>query len=134
MRRPEWADRAGSAAGATGPSEEAEHVARGLAHLEGYLRYQSEIRAVALEAEAFAEHMPWLTAVQREEVVRRYADTRLELSRRMLERVVERCTELRGEYSARYEQLRRRLVCMCVLATLCAFALGVFATVLAAAA
>ena len=85
----------------------------GIARLEGYLLCQSEISGARAEAEAFAGRLPWLTEAQREEVIRLYAEERLELSRRLLRRIVDRCGELRGEYTARYEELRRRLLGLC---------------------
>jgi hypothetical protein len=95
-------------------------VASGIARLEGYLLAQAETSAARTEAEAFARRMPWLTEAQHQELVRLYAEDRIALTRRMLQRVADRCGELRGEYSARYEQLRRRLVCVCLAVLLVA--------------
>lgn len=98
-------------------------AASGIARLEGYLLYQAELRDARAEAEAFACRMPWLTSDQREEVVRLYTEDRIALSRRTLQRITTRCHELRAEYSARYEQLRRRLLCTGLALLLAAVAL-----------
>lgn len=100
-------------------------VAEGVARLEGYLLCQAELGDARADAEAFARRMPWLTTAQREQVVRLYTEDRVALSRRTLQRIVDRCHELRGEYSARYEELRRRLVGVCVALVLLAFSLCV---------
>jgi hypothetical protein len=98
-------------------------VTSGIARLEGYLLCQAELRDARTEAEAFVCRMPWLTADQREEVVRLYTEDRMALSRRTLQRITTRCHELQGEYSARYEQLRRRLLCASLAILLAAVAL-----------
>jgi hypothetical protein len=100
-------------------------IASGIAALEGYLLSQAEIRNARHEAEAFAERLPWLTSAERAELVRLYAEERLDISRRVLRRITERCRELRGEYAARYVRLRRRLLCVCVVLVLGAFTLCV---------
>ncbi len=100
-------------------------TAAGLAQLEGYLAAQTYRKGARVEAEAFAERLPWLTTAQHEDVVRAYTEDRMALTRRVLEGVVERCSELRGEYTARYEQLRRRLFCHLTVIALAALALGV---------
>jgi hypothetical protein len=100
-------------------------IESGIARIEGYLLCQTEISNARAEAEAFARRMPWLTAAQHEEIVRLYTEDRMELSRRVLQRIADRCRELRAEYTARYEELRRRLVCACVAVVLGAFALCV---------
>jgi hypothetical protein len=98
-------------------------IASGLARLEGHLMCQAEIGNARAEAEAFADRMPWLTTAQREEVVRLYTDQRLAVARTVLQRVTDRCHELQSDYTARYEQLRRRLLCACVAIVLGTFAL-----------
>jgi hypothetical protein len=80
--------------------------------VEGYLLYQAELRTADKEAEAFVRRMPWLTTAQREEVARHYADQRIELSKEVLRAIATRCEELRAEYTARYESLRQRLMCV----------------------
>ncbi|MEU8917293.1 hypothetical protein [Streptomyces nigrescens] len=71
---------------------------------------QAENARARAEADNFADQLPWLTTGQREEVVRLCTQDRLELNRRYLERIKDRCVELRGEYSARYERLRCQLL------------------------
>jgi hypothetical protein len=90
-------------------------VAAGIARLEGYLLSQSEIQRAHTEAEAFAGRLPWLTGAQREEVVQHYVEEQLRLSKEMLQRIATRCAELRDEYTARYDTLRQRLLCRCVV-------------------
>ncbi|MCX2970458.1 MULTISPECIES: hypothetical protein [Streptomyces] len=82
----------------------------GLRELEGYLLWQAEVGRARTRAEAFAARMPWLTTAQREEVVRLYTAEHLRLSRQYLETVAARCHALRGEYTARFAKLRRRVV------------------------
>ncbi|MES4904444.1 MULTISPECIES: hypothetical protein [unclassified Streptomyces] len=98
-------------------------IEAGIARLEGYLLCQSELGDARAEAEAFAGRLAWLTAAQREEVVRLYTEERVELSRRMLRRIVDRCEELRAEYTTRYDELRRRLLCRCVAGVVAAMTL-----------
>jgi hypothetical protein len=100
-------------------------IESGIAQLEGYLLCQSEISGARAEAEAFVGRLPWLTGAQRDEVVRLYAEDRMELSRRLLRRIVDRGHELRAEYTARYEELRRRLLCLCAALVLSGLALCV---------
>ncbi|MET9422408.1 MULTISPECIES: hypothetical protein [unclassified Streptomyces] len=116
-----------------GPVRQTEsEVAAGLVRLEGYLLAQSRLQEAQQEAEAFAGRMPWLTSAQREEVVRAYTQDRIALSRRVLEALVSRADELRLEYTARYEELRRRLLCAGVAAVLVSAVLCTFAGLLAA--
>lgn len=98
-----------------GESAEAE---AGITQLEGYLLWQAELTGARAEAEAFARQLPWLTRGQHEELVRRYAEARIALSRRVLRSVAHRCAELRTEYAERYALLRRRLLWACALAVL----------------
>lgn len=105
---------------------------RGLQQLEGYLLAQSHLRTARAEAEAFAGRLPWLTSGQYEAVVELYTENRMALTRRVLEGTVEHCGELRQEYTARYEQLRRRLLCQATAGVLTALCASVFAVYLAA--
>ncbi len=93
-------------------------IAAGIARLEGHLIWQAEIHNAQTEAEALADRMPWLTYTQRDELVHLYTDARLDVSGSVLLRIAGRSHELRAEYTARYEQLRRRLLCACVAITL----------------
>ncbi|OON82615.1 hypothetical protein [Streptomyces tsukubensis] len=89
--------------------------AHGLVQLEGYLLWNSEVEEARRRAGLFCEQLPWLTTAQREDVERVYTDDRLAASKAMLVHVSERATELRGEYSARYEQLKKRCVATAVV-------------------
>lgn len=105
------------------PHEVREEAASGIARLEGFLLAQGRVLEARREASAFADRMPWLTTAQREEVVRLYVQDRVALTRRVLEALVSRAGELRAEYTARYESLRRRLLCAAVAALLTSGAL-----------
>jgi hypothetical protein len=85
-------------------------AAKAVNDVEGYLLWQAEVTAAAAQAEAFADRLPWLTTVQREDVVRVYTDDRLELSRAVLQRVADRALTLRQEYTERYRVLRMRVL------------------------
>ncbi|MFP1624257.1 hypothetical protein ACLB9X_03360 [Streptomyces sp. 5K101] len=96
----------------TRPAQKPEReAAAGIAELEGYLLAQSRLYEARVEAEAFADRLPWLTTSQREEVVRLFAEDRIALSRRALAALVSRAGELRQEYSQRYDFLRQRMLC-----------------------
>ena len=79
--------------------------------MEGYLLAQSRLLEARTHATMFADRMPWLTSAQYEEVVSLYTEDHIAVSHRALEAVVARAGELRAEYTARYELLRRRLLC-----------------------
>ncbi|URM89042.1 hypothetical protein LUW75_02300 [Streptomyces sp. MRC013] len=98
-------------------------TAAGINRVEGYLLAQAELLRAREEGEAFARRMPWLTTAQHEEVARLYAEDRIELSKKVLRAIADRCVELRGEYTARYVQLRQRLLCLSVASLLIAAAL-----------
>ncbi|MCQ0025328.1 hypothetical protein M4914_21915 [Streptomyces somaliensis DSM 40738] len=98
-------------------------TAEGINRIEGYLLAQAELLRAREEGEAFARRMPWLTTAQHEEVARLYAEDRIELSKKVLRAVADRCVELRGEYTARYAQLRQRLLCLSTASLLVAAAL-----------
>ena len=112
------------------PETESE-IAAGIARIEGYLLARSHVQEAERDAEAFADRMPWLTTGQREEVVRVYTGDRIAVSRRVLEALVARSQELRAEHTARYEELRRRLLCASVAALLGSAVLCVLAGFLA---
>lgn len=88
---------------------------RGLVQLEGYLLWNAEVADARHRARELCEQLPWLTTAQREDVERVYAADRLAASRATLTRIAERSVSLRAEYTARYEQLRRRCVATAVL-------------------
>lgn len=78
--------------------------------VEGYLRAQTDLEEARRAAEAFCARLPWLTTAQAEDVARHFADEHVQLTREMLTRTVRRAAELRGEYQARYDELRHRLL------------------------
>ncbi|MER6788872.1 cytochrome C oxidase subunit I [Streptomyces sp. NPDC000658] len=78
--------------------------------VEGYLLWQATIAVAEERAQAFVEPMEWLTTSQRADVEQRYVADSLHHARRDLERIAARCRSLRGEYEARYQELRRRCV------------------------
>ncbi|MGP3638614.1 hypothetical protein ACTU45_35930 [Streptomyces sp. 24-1644] len=90
--------------------------ARGLAQLEGYLLWNAEVEDARRRAVRFTDQLPWLTRAQREDVERAYTADRVAACRETLIRVSERASELRGEYSERYHQLRKRCLAAVVLA------------------
>lgn len=90
--------------------------ARGLAQVEGYLLLNAEVEEARRHARRFTEALPWLTTAQRADVERVYVADRMEVCRETLTRITGRAMELRGEYSARYGQLRARCVAVSVLA------------------
>jgi hypothetical protein len=101
------------------------HVPALLAQAEGHLMARAHLDQARREAEELCSRLPWLTTGQAEDLTRHYVHHRLDLTRRMLRDTMERATELRGEYEARYAALRRDLlrrhaVCACaVLAGAC---------------
>ncbi|MFJ8691390.1 hypothetical protein [Streptomyces roseolilacinus] len=98
-------------------------TAAGISAIEGYLMAQATMRRAREQAEAFAGRMLWLTTGQREEVVRQYAADHLEQSKETLQAIVRRAAELREEYTARYEELRQRLLRIVVVSLSLAAAL-----------
>ncbi|WP_327294931.1 MULTISPECIES: hypothetical protein [unclassified Streptomyces] len=93
-----------------------EDTARGLVRIEGYLLWSAELEEARRQAARFAGQLPWLTTAQRDEVERVYTADRVAVSRAVLVRISGRAAELRGEYTARYEQLKRRCVSVTVMA------------------
>jgi hypothetical protein len=116
----------------TGRPTGEEEVRAGIAQLEGYLLLERERTTAHQEAEAFAQHLPWLTTVQHEEVVHLYTQHRLAVSQRIWQATAHRARQLRAEYQARYDALRRRLMRRCVALYLAAAALGVLCVALLA--
>ncbi|MEV0977603.1 hypothetical protein [Streptomyces sp. NPDC049915] len=78
--------------------------------IEGYLLAEADREQARRAAEAFCAGLPWLTTAQAEEVARLYAEQHIELTRERLRVTLRRAGELRGEYEARYAQLRQRLL------------------------
>ncbi|MCF6523414.1 hypothetical protein [Streptomyces sp. JJ36] len=100
-----------------------EAVREGIARLEGHLLWQGEVERALTEAAALADRLGVLTAGQREEVRRVYAEQRLADSREFVVRTARRARELRREYQDRYDLLRRRVLAVSLLlstAGLCA--------------
>ncbi|MFF8275773.1 hypothetical protein ACF05T_06600 [Streptomyces lateritius] len=93
-----------------------DETAAGLARLEGYLMSQAVLSEARRAGEDFARALSWLGPLEREEIARRFADEHLALRRQMLHAVVERAAELRGEYSDRYDLLRRRTLALALTA------------------
>lgn len=95
-----------------------EGVQHGLRQLDGYLYWQAELTEARKEAAAFCEKLPWLTSGERRELEEQYARARIDMSKTSTRRIAHRCAELREEYEARYQCLRRRTVAL-TLATGC---------------
>lgn len=95
-------------------SPSADSVRKGVADLEGYLLWQAETEKARAAAEAFTAGLDWLTAGQREEVLALYTRTELDRSRASVTHIARRARELREEYQARYDRLRRRAVAWCL--------------------
>jgi hypothetical protein len=88
--------------------------------VEGYLLLQAEQEQAQREAEALCARLSWLTSGQAEDLARHYTEQRRELTRQILQVTADRAKRLRGEYEARYAELRRTLlrryaVCACLL-------------------
>jgi hypothetical protein len=84
-------------------------AATGLADLQGYLMVHAALHEAHMRAAAFADSMPWLGTAEREEVIRLYAADDIARTRHAWETIGRRARELSGEYTARYEELRRRM-------------------------
>ncbi|WP_328760324.1 hypothetical protein [Streptomyces sp. NBC_00271] len=85
-------------------------LALGLNDIMEYLARQAELKKVRDAAETFADRLPWLTTPEREAVVEVYTADRQDVSHEVLLRIADRTVELRGEYEARYQALRARLI------------------------
>lgn len=86
----------------------------GMVRLEGYLMSEAALREAREEANAFAQRLTWLGPGEQHEIAGLLAEHHLKGKREMLAAVVVRSEQLKAEYEARYEQLRRRLVCATV--------------------
>jgi hypothetical protein len=78
--------------------------------VEGFLLLQAEREQAQREAEALCARLPWLTTGQAEDLTRHYTEQRLGLTRQALQAFADRAGRLRGEYEARYADLRRTLL------------------------
>ncbi|MGW3359324.1 hypothetical protein ACWDFL_28560 [Streptomyces bungoensis] len=105
----------------TGRDTPLERQAGALANeVEGYLLLHAEREQAQHEAEALCGRLPWLTAGQAEDLTRHYLEQRLGLTRQALQATADRAKRLRGEYEARYAELRgallrRHALCACAL-------------------
>ncbi|AWK12388.1 hypothetical protein SSP531S_42720 [Streptomyces spongiicola] len=97
--------------GAEGGAGDSVDTAAGLARLEGYLMANAHVLAARTAAEGLADRMPWLTADERTELVRLATADRIRVSREQFEAVAVRARELEAQYAARYDELRRRVMC-----------------------
>lgn len=95
-----------SNANAAGPEEAREGIAR----VEGYLLWRAEMDRARTDAQNVADALEWPTTAQREDLVRVLTGAYLDRSRVMLAQTAKRAAELRSEYQARYERLRRRFL------------------------
>ncbi|MFG2772767.1 hypothetical protein [Streptomyces sp. NPDC048350] len=85
-------------------------AAAGIAQLEGYLlAHQAQAEAGEAGA-AFARRFPWMGPQEQSDVARAFAQEHLAVRLHMFRAAVARADELKGQYSHRYECLRRRLV------------------------
>jgi hypothetical protein len=78
--------------------------------MEAHLIAHTHRERARQEARELCARMPWLTSAQAEDLARHYVPLRIGLSRRMLREVTERADQLRREYEARYQELRRDLL------------------------
>ncbi|MEV6575385.1 hypothetical protein [Streptomyces sp. NPDC051577] len=97
-------------------------AAAGLAELEGYLMSRAAHHTAAMEANAFADELPWLGRAEREDVVHHYTARHLARTRHVLCEITGRSQELREEYARRYQLLRRRVLALALLGTATALA------------
>ncbi|MFG3658488.1 hypothetical protein [Streptomyces sp. NPDC047706] len=96
-------------AGRSGTPEEAQGAV--LANeAEGYLLAQAELGQARSEAAALCGRLPWLTTGQAEDLSRHYMEQRMGLTRQALQATADRAKLLRGEYEARYAELRQALL------------------------
>jgi hypothetical protein len=101
------------AAGRTGGRDPLQ-PARLADQVEGYLLWQARIAEAETRARAFTAPLQWLTTTQRAEIEEHYVRDCLARAKSDLQRVADRCRELRGEYEARYRQLRARCLALLI--------------------
>ncbi|WP_058042550.1 hypothetical protein [Streptomyces roseifaciens] len=90
-------------------------TAEAINEIEGYLLWEEEKRKARERAREFTAVIPWLTDSQRADLEHRYTADQLATSRTHLRRIVARSTELRAEYEAVYQALKRRTATWCVV-------------------
>ncbi|MFJ3640054.1 hypothetical protein ACIPRD_09910 [Streptomyces sp. NPDC090108] len=78
--------------------------------VEGYLLLHAEREQAEREAAALCARLSWLTTGQAEDLTRHYTEQRMGLTRQALQATADRAKRLRGEYEARYADLRRTLL------------------------
>ncbi|MEU1816293.1 hypothetical protein ABZ543_14010 [Streptomyces roseifaciens] len=83
-------------------------TAEAINEIEGYLLWEEEKRRAGERAREFTAGIPWLTDSQRADLEHRYTVDQLAASRAHLRRIAARSTELRAEYEAVYQALKRR--------------------------
>ncbi|MFC8093602.1 hypothetical protein [Streptomyces sp. NPDC057301] len=86
------------------------HAGQGSAlvgEVEGYLKARAHHLEAREEAESLCSSMPWMTTAQAEQVTRHYIELRIGLTRQTLIRHID---DLREQYEARYQNLRRHLL------------------------
>ncbi|MFE9374244.1 hypothetical protein ACFYM2_31350 [Streptomyces sp. NPDC006711] len=102
-------------------SKSSKEAAEGLVRLEGFLMSEAVRRDAHEQGQDFARALTWLGPAEQRDVSSRFARHHLRLHRDMLAATVVRADKLRAEYAHRYAQLRRRLICLTLLAfALCA--------------
>ncbi|HSA49442.1 MAG TPA: hypothetical protein VLH10_04925 [Yinghuangia sp.] len=87
-----------------------DEVRDGLAALDGYLYWQGRLAAAHHHAQAIADRLPWLSAAEREDLVRVLATAHTDMARATVRHICDRADQLRAEYEERYRRLRCRLV------------------------
>ncbi|MFF1301112.1 MULTISPECIES: hypothetical protein [unclassified Streptomyces] len=96
-----------------------------LADVEGHLLLAATREEGRTAAQRFTAPLPWLTDTQRTEVERLFEAEYLALARDSWQHTAVRAGRLRGEYEAKYRELRRRLLAGWLLG--CAGLFGVLA-------
>ncbi|WP_262009089.1 hypothetical protein [Streptomyces sp. FIT100] len=89
-----------------------DRIQGGLNQLDGYLYWQAELAEARREATAFCDRLSWLTTGERRDLEEEYARARVDMAKAATRRIAGRCIELRAEYEARYQRLRRRTLAL----------------------
>lgn len=91
-------------------------AAPGISEIEDYLKAQADIGRARLEAEAFADRLPWLTTAQRRDVAAAYTRQRLHTARQYDKALAARWTDLEAAYERRLHHLRLHATATALLA------------------
>ncbi|MFF6984727.1 hypothetical protein ACFZAV_45565 [Streptomyces sp. NPDC008343] len=75
--------------------------------VEGYLKAKTYYLEAREEADRLCSGLPWMTTAQAEQVTRHYIELRIGLTRQTL---IHHIDDLREQYEARYQNLRRHLL------------------------